>query len=59
MNVKIVSEPSVVTVGDPDVVPEYTDVAILKITTPEPPFAPQAPDEPAPPPPPPVLAVPC
>ena len=40
MYVNIVSVPSVVTVGEPVVVPEYRFVSILSITTPEPPAAP-------------------
>jgi hypothetical protein len=40
VNVTIVSDPLVVTVGEPDVVPEYFAVNILKITTPEPPTPP-------------------
>ena len=46
--------PSVPTVGEPVVVPEYDAVAIRSITTPEPPDAPVL-SAPAPPP---VLAVP-
>ena len=50
------------TVGEPVVVPEYLDVGIDKITTPEPPLAPKYPlppdAAPAAPPPPPVLAPP-
>jgi hypothetical protein len=64
LNISIVSEPDVETVGDPDVVPVYFEVNILRITTPEPPGVAvlKAPCEPvldpAPPPPPPLLAVP-
>ena len=61
MYVNIVSLPLVVTVGDPVVVPVYSEVKSLSITTPLPP----APDiaeplfcPPVPPPPPPVFAVP-
>ena len=37
VNLTTVWTPSVVTVGDPDVVPVYTDVSNRRITTPEPP----------------------
>ena len=63
MNCIIVSSPSVVTVGEPVVVPEYSDVFNLNITIPEPP-EPPSPLAPVvvllepPPPPPPVFAVP-
>ena len=55
MYVKIVSVPSVVTVGEPVVVPEYRFVGILNITTPLEPFPPLQPppeefDEQPPPP---------
>tara|TARA_Y100000296_G_scaffold84870_1_gene119338 strand:- start:1434 stop:1646 length:213 start_codon:yes stop_codon:yes gene_type:complete len=40
VNSTIVSLPSVVTVGDPEVVPEYFAVGILIIITPEPPAPP-------------------
>jgi len=51
VKVKIVSLPLVVTVGEPDVVPEYLVVSIRSITIPEPP-APEPPllKVPAPPP---------
>ena len=57
--------PHVVTVGLPEVVPEYLEVGNLKITTPDPPAFPGANGPPTegkfpepPPPPPPVFAVP-
>jgi hypothetical protein len=56
-----VKSPSVVTVGDPDVVPEYAVVLTRRITTPEPPLAPiYGPDGLSllPPPPPPRFVVP-
>jgi hypothetical protein len=37
LKTRIVSDPEVLTVGDPVVVPEYFAVAILSITTPLPP----------------------
>ena len=50
--------PSVVTVGDPDVVPEYAVVLTRRITTPEPPLAFAVGAWYLPPPPPPVLMAP-
>jgi hypothetical protein len=62
LNLIIVLEPDVVTVGDPVVIPEYAAVGTERITTPEPPEE-DVPTEtpnvpPPPPPPPPVFAVP-
>ena len=49
------SEPDVVTVGEPVVVPEYLAVGTLTTTIPEPPFPPfPFTEPPQPPPPPPV-----
>jgi hypothetical protein len=65
VNFIIVQAPHVVTVGLPEVVPEYLEVGNLKITTPDPPAFPGANGPPTegkfpepPPPPPPVFAVP-
>jgi hypothetical protein len=64
LNISIVSEPDVETVGEPVYVPEYFEVNILRITTPEPPelavlTLPLEPlEDPAPPPPDPVFVAP-